>query len=40
MKKFLGGLMLALAAVVVNTGAASMAYVGTEEMPKSMKNYR
>ncbi|WP_286184261.1 hypothetical protein [Clostridium sp. CCUG 7971] len=39
-KKFLGGVMLLLSAVVVNAGVASMALVGTEEMPQSMKNKR
>ncbi|WP_207636854.1 cyclic lactone autoinducer peptide [[Clostridium] dakarense] len=39
-KKFLGGAMLLLSAVVVNAGVASMLLVGTEEMPQSMKNNR
>ena len=36
-KKVIGCLVLALTAVFVNTGQASLAFVGVEDMPKSMK---
>ena len=37
-KKVIG--CLALTAVFVNTGNASLAFVGVEDMPKSMKENR
>ncbi len=40
LKKALGGLMLALTAVVINSGAASLLFVGNEDMPKSLKEKR
>ena len=39
-KKVIGCLVLALTAVFVNTGQASLAFVGVEDMPKSMKENR
>ena len=39
-KKVIGCLVLALTAVFVNTGNTSLAFVGVEDMPKSMKENR
>ena len=39
-KKVIGCLLLALTAVFVNTGNTSLAFVGVEDMPKSMKENR
>ncbi len=39
-KKGLGCLILLLATVLTNAGNASLAFVGVEELPDSMKNTR
>jgi hypothetical protein len=39
-KKYLGSLMLLLAAVLVNVGPASLSGIGAEEMPESIKKLR
>lgn len=39
-KKKLGGLMAVMAVLFINAGTASWAAVGTEDMPKSLKNKR
>ncbi|MEG1312011.1 MAG: hypothetical protein RSD47_08405 [Romboutsia sp.] len=39
-KKILGSLLLCLSAVIINSGSASMFYVGTEDMPESIKQNR
>lgn len=39
-KKVIGCLALALTAVFVNVGQASLAFVGVDDMPKSMKENR
>lgn len=40
LKKGLGCLILLLATALTNVGNASLAFVGTEDMPESMKNTR
>ena len=40
LKKGLGCLLLLLTTVLTNAGNASLALVGVEEMPESMKNAR
>lgn len=39
-KKIIGCCVVAITAMLVNVGNASMATVGVEEMPESMKNSR
>ncbi|MEN8077475.1 hypothetical protein ABFP60_10975 [Clostridioides difficile] len=39
-KNIIGKFLLLLTAVFINTGNNSMAFVGTEEMPKSMREMR
>lgn len=39
-KKNIGAILLMLSAVILNMGNASLAMVGTEEMPDSVKNLR
>ena len=38
--KYLGCFMLALTSLTINAGNASIAMVGIEEMPESIKNLR
>lgn len=40
LKKIIGGLMCLLSVVMIDSRAASMLLVGTEEMPQSMKDKR
>ena len=40
LKNIIGKFLLVLTAVFINTGSNSMAFVGTEEMPKSMRGMR
>ena len=39
-KKYLGSFVLLLAAILVNAGPASLAGIGMEEMPESIKKLR
>lgn len=39
-KRKIGGLMALLSILFINSGTASMLAVGTEDMPKSLKNKR
>lgn len=39
-KKNIGAILLIISAIMINVGSASASYVGTEEMPESMKNLR
>ena len=40
LKKRLGCFIILLTAVLTNAGSASVAFVGVEEMPDSIKNMR
>lgn len=39
-KKMMGSLMAVFSILVISTGAASMAGIGVEEMPESLKEKR
>lgn len=39
-KKNIGAILLMVSAIIINVCPASFTYVGTEEMPESMKNLR
>lgn len=39
-KRMIGNLMALLTVLVIGTGSASLAGIGTEEMPNSLKNKR
>lgn len=39
-KKNIGAILLMLSAVIINMGNASLAMVGTEDMPDSIKKLR
>lgn len=40
LKKYLGSFVLMLSVIIANTGNASLAAIGVEEMPESMKKSR
>lgn len=40
LKKKIGGALLLLATVIINSGATSILSIGVENMPQSMKNKR
>lgn len=39
-KKILGSILLTITAVFINMGSASVAMIGEEDMPESMKKLR
>nr|WP_317331416.1 hypothetical protein [uncultured Romboutsia sp.] len=40
MKKLIGGLMAMMSVLIIGSGAASVAAIGVEDMPKSLKEKR
>ncbi len=40
MKKLIGGLMAMMSVLIIGGGAASVAAIGVEDMPKSLKEKR